>query len=64
MTPASWTVMIKDAKGSQDGWWWGELVDGHRPMPKPSDSFNPPFSVLNEGFGLSCLHCHASAERK
>ena len=33
-------------------------------MPKPSDSFKPPFNVLNEGFGLSCLHCHASAEKE
>ena len=24
-TPASWTVMIKDAKGSKDGWFWGGL---------------------------------------
>ena len=23
--PASWTVMIKDAKGSKDGWFWGGL---------------------------------------
>jgi hypothetical protein len=64
VTPASWTVMIKDSKGSQDGWWWGGLWTSTPAMPKPSDSFNPPFSVLNEGFGLSCLHCHASAEKE
>ena len=23
LVPASWTVMIKDAKGSHDGWFWG-----------------------------------------
>jgi hypothetical protein len=62
LTPASWTVMIKDAKASKDGWFWGGLWTSTPPMPKPSDSFNPPFGVLNEGFGLSCLHCHASAE--
>jgi hypothetical protein len=62
LTPASWTVMIKDAKGSKDGWFWGGLWSSTPPMPKPSDSLTPPFGVLNEGFGLSCLHCHASAE--
>jgi len=64
LTPTSWTVMIKDSKGSKDGWFWGGLWTSDPPMPKPSDSFKPPFNVLNEGFGLSCLHCHASAEKE
>ncbi|HWP43546.1 MAG TPA: cytochrome P460 family protein, partial [Blastocatellia bacterium] len=64
LTPSSWTVMIKDSKGSKDGWFWGGLWTSEPPMPKPSDSFKPPFNVLNEGFGLSCLHCHASAEKE
>jgi hypothetical protein len=64
LTPGSWTVMIKDAKGSKDGWFWGGLWTSNPPMPKPSDSFEPPFAVLSEGFGLPCLHCHASAERE
>jgi hypothetical protein len=64
LTPASWTVMIKDSKGSNDGWFWGGLWSSNPPMPRPSDSFTPPFSVPNEGFGLSCLHCHASAENE
>lgn len=64
LAPASWTVMIKDAKGSKDGWFWGGLWTSNPPMPKPSDSFKPPFNVVNEGFGLSCLHCHSSAERE
>jgi hypothetical protein len=61
LTPGSWTVMFKDSKGSKDGWFWGGLWSSTPPMPKPSDSFKPPFDVLNEGFGLSCLHCHSSA---
>lgn len=64
LKPASWTVMIKDSKGSKDGWFWGGLWTSDPPMPKPSDSFKPPFNVLNEGFGLSCLHCHASSEKE
>ena len=64
LTPASWTVMIKDSKGSKDGWFWGGLWTDNPPMPKPSDSFKPPFNVLNEGYGLSCLHCHASSEKE
>lgn len=64
LKPASWTVMIKDSRGSKDGWFWGGLWSSNPPMPKPSDSFKPPFSVLNEGFGLACLHCHASAEKE
>jgi len=64
LVPSSWTVMIKDKKASKDGWFWGGLWSSNPPMPKPSDSFKPPFNVLNEGFGLSCLHCHASAEKE
>jgi len=67
LTPASWTVMIKDSKGSKDGWFWGGLwtsKPSDPPMPKPSDSFKPPFNVADEGFGLPCLHCHASSEKE
>lgn len=64
LTPSSWTVMIKDSKGSKDGWFWGGLWTSPAGMPKPSDSFKPPFNVLDEGFGLSCLHCHASSEKE
>lgn len=64
LVPSSWTVMIKDKKASKDGWFWGGLWTSNPPMPKPSDSFKPPFNVLSEGFGLSCLHCHASSEKE
>lgn len=64
LKPASWTVMIKDSKGSKDGWYWGGLWTSNPPMPKPSDSYKPPFSVLNEGFSLACIHCHSSAEKE
>jgi len=64
LKPVSWTVMIKDSKGSKDGWYWGGLWTSNPPMPKPSDSFQPPFNVLNEGFSLACIHCHSSAEKE
>ena len=64
LKPSSWTVMIKDSKASKDGWFWGGLWTSNPPMPKPSDSYKPPFNVLNEGFGLTCLHCHASSEKE
>jgi Cytochrome P460 len=62
LTPNLWTVMVKDSKGSKDGWFWGQFWIADPPMPKPSDSYDPPFPVLNEGFGLPCLRCHSSAE--
>jgi hypothetical protein len=64
LKPASWTVMIKDSKASKDGWFWGGLWTSKPPMPKPSDSYKPPYNVLNEGFGLTCMHCHASSEKE
>jgi Cytochrome P460 len=64
LDPVSWTVMIKDSKASKDGWFWGGLWTSSPPMPRPSDSYKPPFPVPNEGFGLTCLHCHASSEKE
>lgn len=54
-----WTIMIKDSKGSRDGWYWGELWDA-----QCVDNNNPPFAVPYAGFGLYCVRCHASAERE
>jgi cytochrome c553 len=53
-----WTVMIKDAKGSKDGWYWAEIW-----KDQVIDNNNPPYSVPNAGFGLYCLRCHSSAEK-
>jgi hypothetical protein len=54
-----WTIMIKDAKGSKDGWYWGEFWD-----TQCVDNNQPPFAVPYAGFGLYCLRCHASAEKE
>ena len=64
LTLKSWTVMIKDSKSSKDGWFWGGLWTDDPPMPSPSDSYKPPFPERSEGFGLTCLHCHASSEKE
>ncbi len=55
---SDWTVMIKDAKGSRDGWYWAEIWDG-----QGVDNNNPPFAIPNAGFGLYCARCHTSAEK-
>jgi hypothetical protein len=54
-----WTIMIKDAKGSKDGWYWAEIW-----KDQTIDNHNPPFSVPNAGFGLYCFRCHTSAEKE
>jgi len=54
-----WTIMIKDSKGSQDGWYWAEIWDA-----QCVDNNKPPFAVPYAGFGLYCVRCHASAERE
>jgi hypothetical protein len=54
-----WTIMIKDSKGSQDGWYWAEMWGA-----QCVDNNNPPFAVPYAGFGLYCVRCHASAEKE
>lgn len=51
-----WTYMIRDRRGSADGWYWGEIFKGTEP-----DSYASPFAVFNNGFGLYCVRCHGSA---
>ncbi|MBV7340175.1 hypothetical protein KFU94_70615 [Chloroflexi bacterium TSY] len=68
-----WTVMIKDRKGSKDGWFWagpgapGTTFLGNRQTNAEAISANvDDYShVLYSGFGLyTCMRCHASAERE
>jgi hypothetical protein len=54
-----WTIMIKDSKGSADGWYWAEIWDA-----QCMDNNNPPFAIPYAGFGLYCVRCHASAEKE
>ena len=61
-----WTVMIKDANISWDGWYWGDLTNpspsnpNAPPQPPPGGGCAEP-QVLFNGPGLYCLNCHASA---
>lgn len=52
-----WTAMVKDQKGSYDGWFWSY----HSPTWA---SPNPEIDYPDSGFGLYCLRCHASAEKE
>jgi hypothetical protein len=54
-----WTIMIRDSKGSKDGWYWDESWS-----TQCVDNNNPPFAVPYGGFGLYCTRCHASAEKE
>jgi mono/diheme cytochrome c family protein len=54
-----WTIMIRDSKGSADGWFWAELFDEMVP-----DNHQYPFAYPNAGFGLYCTRCHGSAEKE
>jgi mono/diheme cytochrome c family protein len=56
---SDWTLMIKDSKGSADGWWWAELWTG-----MTFDDHAWPFQYPNAGFGIYCTRCHASAEKE
>jgi hypothetical protein len=52
---SGWTVMVKDSKGSFDGWYWSYHAPGYAPQ-------DPEIDYPDSGFGLYCLRCHASAE--
>ena len=57
---ADWTVMVRDSKGSFDGWFWSEIWQSGYQF----GTNDPPFPVFNSGFGLYCLRCHGSAEKE
>jgi hypothetical protein len=60
----AWTVMVKDRKGSWDGWYWA-----YRSAHPLGVSNHENFQVTDRhypdtGFGLYCVNCHASAENE
>jgi hypothetical protein len=55
---SDWTVMVKDAAGSHDGWFWSNPGKGQ----KPADNSKYPFDHAASGFGMYCIRCHASAK--
>lgn len=54
---SGWTVMVRDSRGSRDGWFWAYYAPGEE-----VDTNQYPFSYPNAGFGQYCVRCHASAE--
>jgi hypothetical protein len=58
-----WTVMIKDSKGSFDGWYWSYHAPPS-PQPKPTPPASPTIDYPDSGFGMYCLRCHASAAKE
>ena len=56
---SDWTIMVKDAQGAKDGWFWGEFFD-----TMTFDDDQPPFNYPWAGFGVYCVRCHAVAERE
>lgn len=52
---AGWTVMVRDSRGSWDGWYWAYHGVGEK---YSGVNINYP----DAGFGLYCTRCHASAE--
>jgi Cytochrome P460 len=64
----SWTVMIKDSRGSKDGWFWADYAPQRDQAPVQSQQIPHtsefPFIYPSTGFGQYCIRCHASAERE
>ncbi|WP_435020944.1 hypothetical protein TA3x_002104 [Tundrisphaera sp. TA3] len=54
----AWTVMVKDASGSQDGWFWSNPGKGQKVVDNHRDPFPEPIS----GFGQYCVRCHAAPQ--
>ncbi|MBV9122376.1 MAG: hypothetical protein JO112_03310 [Planctomycetes bacterium] len=54
----SWTVMVKDSAGSQDGWYWSNPAKGQCVVDRHQPSLAYPLS----GFGLYCIRCHAATQ--
>ena len=57
---SAWTTMVKDRRGSKDGWFWANPAPNSAP-----DTYGPPFSFPASGAGLgTCMRCHASAAQQ
>ncbi len=53
-------IMVRDAKASYDGWFWGWFGWGKGDWA-PTWPANSANGYPNTGFGLYCTNCHASA---
>ena len=55
---SSWTVMVKDAAGSHDGWFWSNPAKDQKVVDNHQYPFDHPIS----GFGIYCVRCHGSTK--
>ncbi|QDS97317.1 hypothetical protein [Adhaeretor mobilis] len=55
---SSWTIMVKDAAGSHDGWFWSNPAKDQVVVDNHQYPFDHPIS----GFGIYCTRCHASTQ--
>ena len=53
-------LMVRDAKASYDGWYWGWFGWGKNAWA-PTWPANAANAYPNTGFGLYCTNCHSSA---
>ena len=60
-----WAVMVKDAAGSFDGWYWADLSAPGNALPALGNKVGfadcPEAAFPGVGFGQYCINCHASA---
>jgi hypothetical protein len=54
-----WTVMVREANASHDGWYWSGYAASSNPPPVPTGVGNTTYP--SAGFGNYCINCHASA---
>ncbi|HSY47745.1 MAG TPA: hypothetical protein VLC46_02945 [Thermoanaerobaculia bacterium] len=52
-----WTVMVREANASHDGWYWSGSAGSSGPVPTDLGNTTYP----SAGFGNYCINCHASA---
>ena len=67
-----WTVMIKDSRGSVDGWYWLSVFDSVDKIDNTKGdakrthlqklSYDEPEVYPESGFGSYCIRCHVSSE--
>jgi hypothetical protein len=62
-----WAVMVKDSRGSRDGWFWAfyDSGEGDSPAQEVDRPGDPAFANAlypASGFGQYCTRCHSSAE--
>ena len=56
----SWTVMVKDSRGSRDGWFWSNPAPDAEPAAPSEGTGHATNEHPISGFGHYCTRCHGS----